>query len=59
MSFIENGFKHAMDNSFGSRLFYITLKVINDQLVLNVVIAVTSDLETQAKRINGQGTDHQ
>src|SRR4029078_11205453 len=55
MSFIENGFKHAMDNSFEEPFIYITLKVINDQLVLNVVNSSNIDLETQAKRINGKG----
>jgi len=55
MSFIENGFKHAMDNSFGEPFIYITLKVLNDQLVLNVVNSSNVDLETQAKRINGKG----
>ena len=55
MSFIENGFKHAMDNSFEEPFIYITLKTGNDQLVLNVINSSNIDLETQAKRINGKG----
>jgi two-component system, LytTR family, sensor kinase len=55
MSFIENGFKHAMDNSFNEPFIYITLKVTDGQVVLNVVNSSNIDLETQAKRINGKG----
>jgi sensor histidine kinase YesM len=55
MSFIENGFKHAMDNSFEEPFIYITLKTGNGQLVLNVINSSNIDLETQAKRINGKG----
>jgi two-component system LytT family sensor kinase len=55
MSFIENGFKHAMDNSFDEPFIYITLKIANDLITLNVVNSSNVDLETQAKRINGKG----
>src|SRR5438477_10326596 len=55
MSFIENGFKHAMDNSFEEPFIYITLKTGNGQVVLNVINSSNIDLETQAKRINGKG----
>jgi LytS/YehU family sensor histidine kinase len=50
ISFIENGFKHALDNSFAEPFIYITLKVEPHQLVLNVINSTNADLETQAKR---------
>ncbi|MDO6430482.1 sensor histidine kinase [Flavitalea sp. BT771] len=50
ISFIENGFKHAMDNSFAEPFIYITLKVEQGQIVLNVINSTNADLETQAKR---------
>jgi len=55
VSFIENGFKHAMDNSFAEPFIYITLKVGEGQIVLNVINSTNADLETQAKRMNGKG----
>ncbi|MHA4806745.1 sensor histidine kinase [Flavitalea flava] len=55
ISFIENGFKHAMDSSFAEPIIYITLKVGSGQIVLNVINSTNSNLETQAKRINGKG----
>jgi two-component system LytT family sensor kinase len=58
ISFIENGFKHAMDHSFGEPFIYITLKVGNGQITLNVINSTASDLENQAKRINGKGIAH-
>jgi two-component system LytT family sensor kinase len=58
ISFIENGFKHAMDHSFGEPFIYITLKVGNGQIVLNVINSTEADLETQAQRINGKGIAH-
>jgi two-component system LytT family sensor kinase len=58
ISFIENGFKHAMDHTFGEPFIYITLKVGNGQIVLNVINSTESDLEIQAKRINGKGISH-
>jgi LytS/YehU family sensor histidine kinase len=58
ISFIENGFKHAMDHSFGEPFIYITLKVGKDQLTLNVINSTDADLEMQSKRINGMGMTH-
>lgn len=55
ISFIENGFKHAMDNSFTEPFIYITLRVGDGQIVLNVINSTHADLETQAKRMNGKG----
>ena len=58
ISFIENGFKHAMDHSFGEPFIYITIKVTTGQITLNVINSMEADLETQAKRINGKGIAH-
>jgi sensor histidine kinase YesM len=58
ISFIENGFKHAMDHSFGEPYIYITLKAGPGQLTLNVINSTDSDLEMQAKRVNGMGITH-
>jgi two-component system LytT family sensor kinase len=58
ISFIENGFKHAMDHSFGDPFIYITLKVGDGLLTLNVINSTDADLEMQAKRINGKGISH-
>jgi sensor histidine kinase YesM len=56
ISFIENGFKHALDNSFDEPFIYITLKVEQEQIVLNVINSTNADLETQAKRrMKGKG----
>ncbi|MEO6454011.1 MAG: sensor histidine kinase [Ginsengibacter sp.] len=55
ISFIENGFKHAFDNSFTEPFIYITIKVEPEQIVLNVINNSNVDLETQAKRIIGKG----
>jgi LytS/YehU family sensor histidine kinase len=55
ISFIENGFKHALDNSFDEPFIYITIKVGNGQIVLNVINSTNADLETQAQRVNGKG----
>lgn len=56
ISFIENGFKHALDNSFEEPFIYITLKVEPSQIVLNVINSTSADLETQAKRrLKGKG----
>jgi LytS/YehU family sensor histidine kinase len=54
-SFIENAFKHAMNNSFSEPFIYITLKVTGEQIVLNIINSSDADLEAQAKRINGKG----
>ena len=58
ISFIENGFKHAMDHSFNEPFIYITLKVGPGQLILNVINSTDADLAMQAKRVNGMGITH-
>jgi sensor histidine kinase YesM len=56
ISFIENGFKHALDNSFEDPFIYITLKIEPGHIVLNVINSTDADLETQAKsRMKGKG----
>lgn len=55
ISFIENGFKHAMNNPEIKPFIYITIKVREEEIVLNVINNTDIDLETQAKRINGKG----
>jgi LytS/YehU family sensor histidine kinase len=55
ISFIENGFKHALDDGSAEPFIYITLKAEEKQIVLNVINNSNADLETQAKRINGKG----
>ncbi len=55
ISFIENGFKHATDNSHTEPFVYITIRIEESQVVLNVINNTSSDLETQAKRIHGKG----
>jgi hypothetical protein len=55
LAFIENGFKHAMDNDYAEPFIYITLKVSQGRVVLNVINSTEADLESQAKRINGKG----
>ena len=55
ISFIENGFKHVIDNSFAKPFIYITLKVSPHQIILNVINNTSLELETQAKRIQGKG----
>jgi len=54
ISFIENGFKHALNNSLERPFIYITVKVIGDEILLTVVNNTDIDLETQAKRIAGR-----
>jgi two-component system LytT family sensor kinase len=58
ISFIENSFKHAMDHSFSEPFIYITIRVANGQITLNVINSTDADLEMQAKRINGKGIAH-
>ena len=53
--FIENGFKHAFDNSYNNAFIYITLKIEPEQIALTVINNTNIDLETQAKRIHGTG----
>ena len=55
ISFIENGFKHAIDTSFAKPFIYITLKVGPQQIALNVINNTSLELETQAKKIQGKG----
>lgn len=58
ISFIENGFKHAIDNSYARPFIYITLKVSTGQIALNVINNTSLELETQAKRIQGRGLEN-
>jgi two-component system LytT family sensor kinase len=58
ISFIENGFKHALDNSFAEPFIYIHIKIEENQIILNVINSTNTDLGTQAKRINGKGISH-
>lgn len=58
ISFIENGFKHAMDHTFNEPFIYITLRVGNGQVILNVLNSTNTELEMQARRINGMGISH-
>jgi two-component system LytT family sensor kinase len=53
ISFIENGFKHALDSSFTNPFIYVTIKIDEDKVTLTVINNTNIDLETQAKRING------
>lgn len=53
ISFIENGFKHAMNASTPGPFVYVTIKTEQKKITLNVVNNTNIDLETQAKRING------
>jgi two-component system LytT family sensor kinase len=53
ISFIENGFKHALDTSYSGAFIYITLKAESQQIALTVVNNTSIDVETQAKRIQG------
>jgi two-component system, LytTR family, sensor kinase len=55
ISFIENGFKHAIDNSFAKPFIYIKLKVDPHQIALNVINNTSLELETQSKKISGKG----
>jgi len=54
ITFIENGFKHAIDHSFAKPFIYITLKVTPQRIALNVINNTSLELETQAKKINGK-----
>ncbi len=55
ISFIENGFKHAFNNSYNDAFIYITIKSIPGQIILNVINNTDIDLETQAKKLPGTG----
>ncbi|MEO5592076.1 MAG: sensor histidine kinase [Chitinophagaceae bacterium] len=58
ISFIENGFKHAIDTSFAKPFIYITLKVNQQQIALNVINNTSLELEAQAKKIRGKGLEN-
>jgi two-component system, LytTR family, sensor kinase len=58
ISFIENGFKHAIDTSFAKPFIYITLKVSPYRIALNVINNTSLELETQAKKIRGKGLEN-
>ena len=55
ISFIENGFKHAFNNSYNDAFIYVTIKTGSGQIVLNVINNTNIDLETQAKKLPGTG----
>lgn len=55
ISFIENGFKHAFDNTYDDAFIYITIKTLPGEIVLNVINNTSTDLETQAKKLQGTG----
>ena len=55
ISFIENGFKHAFNNSYNDAFIYVTIKASPEQIVLNVINNTNIDLETQAKKMPGTG----
>jgi sensor histidine kinase YesM len=55
IAFIENGFKHAIDNSFAKPFIYIKLKVSPEQIAINVINNTSFELENQAKRMQGKG----
>jgi len=58
ISFIENGFKHAIDTSFARPFIYITLKISEGQIALNVINNTSLELEAQAKRIRGKSLEN-
>jgi two-component system, LytTR family, sensor kinase len=55
IAFIENGFKHAMNDACENPFIYITIKADERKIELNVINNTNIDLETQSKRINGTG----
>ena len=55
ISFIENGFKHAFNNSYNDAFIYVTIKTSPEQIILNVINNTDIDLETQAKKMPGTG----
>jgi LytS/YehU family sensor histidine kinase len=55
ISFVENGFTHAFNNSTGNPFMYITLKSEPGFVKLTVINNTSIDVETQAKRIDGTG----
>jgi hypothetical protein len=55
ISFIENGFKHALDNSYDNSFIYITLRSEPGKITLTVVNNTSIDIETQSKKLHGTG----
>ncbi len=55
ISFIENAFKHAINNATHNAFIYITLTINAGEIRLTVINNTDIDLETQSKRINGKG----
>ena len=55
ISFIENGFKHAIDTSFAKPFIYITLTVGTGEIRLTVINNTSLEIESQAKKILGKG----
>lgn len=55
ISFIENGFKHALDNSYSNSFIYITLTSEPGQITLTVINNTNIDIETQSKKLQGTG----
>jgi two-component system LytT family sensor kinase len=55
ISFIENGFKHALNDAHSNPFIYITLKLDEKRIELTVINNTNLDLETQSKRIFGTG----
>jgi sensor histidine kinase YesM len=53
ISFIENGFKYAMNDDTPNPFVYINIKIEPQRIILNVVNNTNIDVATQAKRING------
>ena len=51
--FIENGFKHAFENTYTNAFIYITLKSEPGKVALSIINNTTIDIETQATRIQG------
>jgi len=55
ITFIENGFKHAFDNTFTNAFIYINIKIKSSQIELSVINNTSIDVETQTKKIQGTG----
>ncbi|MFI5152442.1 MAG: sensor histidine kinase [Chitinophagales bacterium] len=55
ISFVENGFTHAFNNSISNPFMYITLKSAPGLVKLTVINNTNIDLETQAKSVDGMG----
>jgi sensor histidine kinase YesM len=51
--FIENGFKHAFENTYSNAFIYINMKTEQGKISLSIINNTNIDLESQAKRIQG------